>query len=305
MFKSMAVKNIVINAKGTTLRNEVDLIMAATDNAINKIYNMLVVTTIFFTVIVASISIFQYLKIKESNEIKKELEKELEQVRANLIEYQLKFKQLENDNNGNKNRIKSAIDNFDKKSAEIEVEVSFIRADDAFRMKYYDSKEIRFDCYNKILKLNERYPGLISKVRLSNTYCNLGVVYYEQNSLYKAKEYFQKSLDLDNTGEKIGTLKNIGMIEYKLGNLRKSVGYFEKVYCLNENNLETIELLIKALNNINEEEDIDKALKYCTILVKRHGHSGLKCLDKIEAEGYLHNIKIKYKEELNKLRKSL
>jgi len=55
---SLDSRELVINSIGNQTIDDINLIMAVTDNAINKIYNILVVSTIFFTVIIVLITLF-------------------------------------------------------------------------------------------------------------------------------------------------------------------------------------------------------------------------------------------------------
>ena len=61
---------------------------------------------------------------------------------------------------------------------------------------------------------------------------NIGLIYYQQEAFFKAREYFQKLLDYSeklNYKSGIATaLHNLGDVEFELGNLKKAVDYFDK-----------------------------------------------------------------------------
>lgn len=71
MYKCMGNTEVTIQSSGVYDIDQTNTINAVANNVIGRINNTIAVSAIFFTVIVASISVFQFIKIKDLDNISK------------------------------------------------------------------------------------------------------------------------------------------------------------------------------------------------------------------------------------------
>jgi hypothetical protein len=241
---------------GGDYKEVIGIIMTATDNAINKIYNILVVSTIFFTLLIGTVSLFQYLKIKDIEEFKKEFKTKLDdilndfnikiepaQVKIANIEKQFNEKMLEYDIkieeiNNLKSELSAQKSELERKSAELEIEVCLLKAKDAFEKKYHDNIKIRIDEYLKILNTKSLFDDIISDERLAVVYNNLANAYEDSNNNVDAQKYYNMSLNKNLVDkERSVVFSNLARLSFKEKQLKKALDYCNKAYEFDEANV--------------------------------------------------------------------
>jgi tetratricopeptide (TPR) repeat protein len=275
IFKNMDVRNIVINAKETIGNDDINMIMAATDNAINKIYNILSITTIFFTIIVSLVSIFQFMKIKEYSEIKKEMKEELEKSKIKIIElkndfkkYDDQFTKMQNDYDKKIKEFKESINDYsykfeemesnnEKKLAETMIETYFLKAKESKDKHYIGANEIMKDCYDKIFNLINKYPGIIDENRLSIFYCNRASIPDINEDVDIVKKRYKESLKLQKIPEeRANILLNMGILETQRGHKEDAQKYYKESLKIETNSMQRSRILYCMSYNC----DLDNAI---------------------------------------------
>lgn len=144
------------------------------------IYKILMGSIIFITTLVTSIVIFAFVKRKYIEVLKVEIEEDFDKFKIKLEDkvlttnnrifgfetnyskklkkimkdYNIKVKEIENI----KKELNTKLAETDRKAAYLEIEISKIKLENILSKEINDSKEIKA-IYNRIIKLNELYPG--------------------------------------------------------------------------------------------------------------------------------------------------
>ncbi|MFW9923788.1 MAG: tetratricopeptide repeat protein [Candidatus Thorarchaeota archaeon] len=120
----------------------------------------------------------------------------------------------------------------------------------AFVNREINRQDISISFYNEALSLQDENEDIYGKLISLK---DLGTVYLLRGEKERAKEYYQKSLDIAEMIENndyIGRLyNNFGIIEDLYGNLREAIDYYQKSLDT-EKEFENIEIYAKTLNNI-------------------------------------------------------
>lgn len=82
--KSMESADIILQPSGIYTQDQAMAIEAAANNAIGKVNNIIGVSAIFFAIIVSSISVFQFIKIKDLDKINESLLLKSEEIKKEL-----------------------------------------------------------------------------------------------------------------------------------------------------------------------------------------------------------------------------
>jgi tetratricopeptide (TPR) repeat protein len=289
----------VVNASATNISADViSSIMNATDNAINKIYNIIVITTVYITVIITTFSLFQYIKSKEIEATKNELQgdiielkNKIENDRANLnIEVDEKIKEMNSILNEVK---KEAL----KTSNMTRIDFLAMKAETEKNKNNYFSKESAINAYKEIFSIIEDYP--IEDKRKAE-YFNYYAILIAPKDVGEAEEYYQKAIEItQDEGLKSIYYTNLGLLKLDNKYYDKAIDFFEKAENINELNLESQKFLILTLDKRNEDTDIDKAF-LCIKKMRSYVE-----LDVAKAffqliNGYkISNVQAKYENELN------
>ena len=162
--------------------------------AINAfLYNGLVIGIIILTIIVASIAVFQFIKVKYTRIVNAEVKEELnnykiklgnktaetnnrivyfeanysKQLKKIMKEYSAKAKEIEDV----KKVLNAKLIEIDRKTAELEVETCIMKIENLKCKTGSDIKE-RKDLYHRIIELSDKYPGICTEEFLSSININ-------------------------------------------------------------------------------------------------------------------------------------
>lgn len=148
------------------------------------LYNGLVIALIIFTIIVASIATFQFIKGKYVEAVKAEVKEEIEQSRTKLgnkiaetnnrmayfeanyskklkkimKDYSVKVKEIEDI----KKELNGKLGELDRKAAQLEIETCIIKAEKHKGKAEIDVEQVK-TLYARIIELSERYPGICAE----------------------------------------------------------------------------------------------------------------------------------------------
>ena len=162
--------------------------------AINAfLYNGLVIGTTILTIIVASIAVFQFIKVKYIRIVKAQIKEQLDDYKIKLgnktsetnnrivyfeANYSKQLKKIMKDYSAKAKEIEDVkkvlnlkLIEIDRKAAEFEVEICIIKAENLKGKEDYDIKE-KWDLYQRVIEINNRYPGICTEKFLSSINVN-------------------------------------------------------------------------------------------------------------------------------------
>lgn len=202
IMNNQIIENVVLSNRNTT---DIQTIMSVTDNAINKIYNVLVVSTIFFTILMASMTLFQFIKAKDVDNLKSELNEIIDNYKSVIdekicenndklaeveAEYHLSVKSLKEDFDKEVASLEKDYNQYSynftlttailndkaeklrRKSAELEVDINYYEAKNLVNNDAIPLMDVRKH-YERILELINEYPDLKPDSFLINVYLGL------------------------------------------------------------------------------------------------------------------------------------
>lgn len=329
---TMNYSNTTLDAVNNSSANDqINLIMTATDNAINKIYNILVVSTIFFTILVAAISIFQFIKIRDVDNLKREIisqtEKYQEEMKKRIEENNAKFLEIQNEYSNKFNKLQdnyqSRVDSIntvvkeldeksielDKTSALLKMEIYKIKMQDIIKKNYEYSFDMIMES-QEIIEIGEKHQGYIESERLVEVYINIAKMYISAGKGDNYLTYIEQfKIIQENLNKALKLCKhddNLFQIYFNLaeseriftGDIKKEIQYrinANKVSC----SLDNIVKLIISLDKRNQGNDLDKAMEYIRMSTKVFSKDAIDRLNIMQTMGYLENLKkSKYSKEL-------
>ena len=211
--------NITTLSPNYTPSSNEQWILAVTDSAINRIYNILTITTIFFTVLIVPLGLFQFFKIKELDKYKTEMDK----YKSEIDTYKTDFDNLVGKTN---TVIDEKLKHFEK----------FFNADFYYSVQNYEGAEKYINYIIEYNTNNKIDIPVMTYYKLANCYYNIGD--HEENV-----EKINKAIEIINKHVKLKYAKNtLGLCYY-------FKGYFE------ENIEKTLENYQNALSNFSKYTD--------------------------------------------------
>lgn len=158
------------------------------------IYKILMGSIILITTLITSLVVFQFVKRKYIGVLKDEIEEELgkykikiedkilttnnrifgfektysKQLKKIVKDYNIKVKEIENI----KRELNIKLAETDRKAAYLEIEICKVKLDNIVVGEINDSKGKKA-IYNRIIKLNELYPGLCDEKFITGIYSKL------------------------------------------------------------------------------------------------------------------------------------
>jgi hypothetical protein len=242
---------VIVNLPETYSAEQIEVIDTVIKNADNRVSNIIGVSAIFFTVIVTSISVFQFIKIKEADIMVKnisqkalKLEDELSITNKNVIEVMKESTKLEV-----KNR-KMKMDNI-----KTNLELNMYKIRNAFKEKVGIDKKC-IDLVDETIRLSERYPELLSKIDKAELYYNRASFVYniiDQNNKSSTNSILKF---LQNGIEQLGGKETRFTEESMNLKLRDTI---ESIYLLmidiekNNENYGRVDTLINDMGEIAED----------------------------------------------------
>ncbi|MBU3142219.1 tetratricopeptide repeat protein [Clostridium sp. CF012] len=303
-FKSDVNNIIGVNSKNITI-DAITSVMNATDNAMNKIYNIIVITTVYITVIITTFSLFQYIKSKEIESIKKDLQQDIVALK-NMIE---KDKTSLDNEVGEKIKEMNLILEKVKKEA---LNISNLNRIDLLEMKAESEKTKKtwwndsdaMKAYKEIFYIIDKEPGIIEEKRKSKLYHNYAMLVTRED-IVEAEEYYNKAIkycDKDDTF-KAYSYGNLGLIKLNSKCYKKAIELLEKSIDINEVNISNQKLLIEAFDRCNREGDIDRAFSLLKNLRGKDAGEEAEAFFNLINEIKIENVVKKYKIEIDEIKK--
>jgi len=155
--KGMGTSSVTIQSTGAYEKDQAIAIEAVANNVIGRINNIIAVSAIFFAVIVSSVSVFQFIKIKD-----------LDKINENII---LKSKEIEIDLNNSDAEIvalKSEYNNL--KLLQQQLEKSLIKSRVDLNIQKIEYSLDKLYGTDRVLNLKELTDLTIESLELSNSY---------------------------------------------------------------------------------------------------------------------------------------
>ncbi|MDG5852477.1 hypothetical protein [Clostridium beijerinckii] len=336
---TMNYSSVSIEATNNYTNDQINMIMTATDNAINKIYNTLVVSTIFFTILVAAISIFQFIKIRDVDNLKREIIAKSEQYQEEIKlqiedndkkfigiqnEYSEKFNEFISSYEGEIYKINLVIEKLNKKSSELDtksfefdrknallqLEIYKIKIQETINNNYKFSHEMIMESL-AIINLAEENPEYIDNESLGEVYLIISRMYinglngkgftiYEQ--VYEiVLGYLNKVLKIcSNMGKKFQAYTNLAELEMVCnGDVEQAIKYRVDAKKVRYDEDNLIKLII-LLDKRNREIDLRNAYNYFRELMENKTEGTINRLQIERMQGNLFNLE---KSEYGKMLK--
>lgn len=302
-FKSNVNNVISANSKNISM-DAITSVMNATDNAMNKIYNIIVIITVYITVIITTFSLFQYIKSKEIENIKKETEHDINELK-NMIEKDRAI--LDNEVEEKIKEMNLILVNIKKEALNISnsnrIELLEMKAETekAKKTRWNDNNAMK--AYKEIFYIIDKEPRLIEKQRKSELYHYYAML-VEQEDVEEAEKYYNKAIECCENDDffKSYSYGNLGLLKINTRYYSKAIELLEKSLKINELNIFTQQNLILALDRRNTEGDIDRAfllLKNLRGFNKREeAETFFYLIDKIKIQ----NVVKKYQVEINEIK---
>ncbi|AGK95191.1 hypothetical protein [Clostridium pasteurianum] len=301
--KGMQDVNISIPLTKAYSVDQANAINALANNATGRINNTIAVSAIFFTVIVASISVFQFVKIKDFDKIKENILINTAEIEEKIKESNLEIVNLRDEYM----KLDILRQNLEFRNARLQVELNDLKIDKCLSGKGYWVKELR-DLLNSNIKLGDEFKNLLSKSELSELYFQLGKSYIATCDIYETyiymKKILKKSLELikdsNEDNQKIDTYKLMIDMEQTRGNYEEVAKILDDMGNLLEKDIEENLWLLANLNGACGWDKIDQCIK---ILDQLDFYYGVKCVEYIkryDEDGSFNELKTneKFKNKL-------
>ena len=190
-FKKANIINIPENFTEEQLKI-IDIV--SQNNGISSISNIIAATAIFFTVLLVIISVFQFIKTKEFEQIQEETKNKINELDVKISEYDRKMKSVEDRIEEEKVLKEDIKKNIDVTKAYIYK----LRAEEEY--KHAKINHLFFiDMYEKCIEILNKYnENLIEEYEISRIYINLGIEYMHIQNYDRAEKQLLKSLEYND-----------------------------------------------------------------------------------------------------------
>lgn len=178
--KGMGSTSVEIYSSGFYEKDQIMAIEAVANNVTGRINNIIAVSAIFFAVIVSSVSVFQFVKIKDFDKEINELLKKTQMLNEDLNSSNNLIEDLKSEINmliNEKNKLK--IDN-----AKIKLEFNIYKINEKFDKAGTSPIKV-VELINESINLSDKYPGIIDSIELSKLYYKKAYYIYD---LCRSKE---------------------------------------------------------------------------------------------------------------------
>lgn len=164
--------------------------LVVNDNATNSISNVIAAATIFFTVLVVVISVFQFIKTKE-------YENKVENYENKMKQYENKVEQYENQIEEDKKLKEEILEIIDKN----EILICILRAESEYAFCNYNY-DFFIEIYNKAINIINKYDyDIIEIYELSRLYSKLSSAYLSKSLFNDAEDASLKALKYIDTNK--------------------------------------------------------------------------------------------------------
>ncbi|GAA0678986.1 hypothetical protein [Clostridium cadaveris] len=189
--KGMGSTSVDIYSSGAYEKDQVMAIEAVANNVTGRINNIIAVSAIFFAVIVSSISVFQFIKIKDFDKEINELLKKTQILNEDLKSSNNLIENLKSEINmliNEKNKLK--IENV-----KIKLELNIYKINNAF-YKVNNRLDKTIELINESINLVDKYPGIIDSIELSKLYYKKAYFAYDICQSKQAIQLGEFALDI-------------------------------------------------------------------------------------------------------------
>ncbi|WP_017414154.1 hypothetical protein [Clostridium tunisiense] len=296
--KGLNSTDIKMEVTNTYSVDQANAIKAMADSTVGRINNTVAVSAIFFTIVVTSISVFQYMKTKDIDKIKEELIKEMDKnhrlirLKTNKsskkldeieTEYSEKFKILQKDYTRKNNEINNMmrelegkIRTLDLKSIELDIDTTYIKIRELKGRNQIPVTDV-INSYEKIKSLCEEHTNIKSEEFLSEIY--RGYAEYRLLSIGNLCDYdyvknmLEKSIELtDSPINEDFSYRILLMLEKTFhNNLENEIYYLKKIVEDSYYDLDICLELAVALDRRNNEGDLDECIELLKTNIRIHG----------------------------------
>lgn len=269
-----------------------DLMISYSDSTINRIYNIVTVTSIFFTVLVVVVSAFQYLRFKSQEERFSVLEKEFRYQSSAYVE---QFNQLKTEFNKEINAHKHQLDTL------LSVNANIIKAINRFNHgEFVKSSED----YKQILKIIDENKFILDFYDLKDIITNATKSFIMSKSYNSAIECMERVI-----GNEWDKYDNLSYIELYKDYIKTNFARAKSIDRLDEylRLLDILNVLKNNFHTIGEDASIVELNKEMYFIL---GKKYLEIDDQMNAKTYLikanlidckQNYDYQIKELLNKI----
>lgn len=240
-FKKANIINIPENFTEEQLKI-IDIV--SQNNGISSISNIIAATAIFFTVLLVIISVFQFIKTKEFEQIQEETKNKMNELDVKISEYDRKMKSVEDRIEEEKVLKEDIKKNIDVTKAYIYK----LRAEEEY--KHAKINHLFFiDMYEKCIEILNKYnENLIEEYEISRIYINLGIAYMNIQNYDRAEKQLLKSLEYnDLPNDEISKRINLAYLYKIKSNYGDMFYYLEEAKKINSEGFKQ-ELLIKIID---------------------------------------------------------
>lgn len=246
--KGMGDTHLTIESSGTYQQDQAKAIEAVANNVTGRINNIIAVSAIFFAVIVSSVSVFQFVKVKDFDKEINSLLKGTQLLNDELSSSKTKIEELRYEINriyNEKNILK-----FDNIRNKLEFNIYKIE-DDFLRPGVRLDKVIKL--IDESINLATEYPDIVDSIEVSKLYYKRAYVAYSINR--KDDAIYLGNIALEKVKEKYTDMEIDDITEL---NYVETLGRFLIKIHLESDNYKSVDNVIKEMGSALEYQLNDR-----------------------------------------------
>jgi hypothetical protein len=260
--KGMGPSTLTIQSTGVYEKDQVIAIEAVANNVVGRINNIIAVSAIFFAVIVSSVSVFQFIKIKDLDKINEEIVSKSKEIELDLQKSSDEMILLKNENSSLKLQWKE----LDRSLIKSHVDLNIQRIEYSLDKLYGTSRTLDLpeliNLTMESLELSDSYDGIITNIQKSELIYNLAHEAFIKLSKYDvAESYLRESLNLLNDEECDGFKLNIYTDLIVIAMSRGSEEEIDNLLKEVEGNKDLEAELNESIFNLNYVNDAEKVIE--------------------------------------------
>jgi|GEM_PF-2153998 len=279
--------------------DQANAINSVANNATGRINNTIAISAIFFTVVVASISVFQFIKIKDFDKIKDnilanavEIEERINESKADIITLDDKCEELD-----------SLRKSLEFKNAQLQVELNNLKINKCLNEYGSGIRELP-GLINESIQLGNEFGGVLSNSEMADLYFKLAC--YE-NKIFnindikvylRIKEKMRKCIDLikdsNENDQKIEIYKFMICIERERENNEEASRIINEMGELLQEDIEEELWLLKNIDAKCEKsgwDDFSQPIRALEELQFYYNDKSIEYIKKCDELGEFNNLK--------------
>lgn len=233
--KGIGEPQIIMQSTGDYTQDQINTIQNVASNVTGKINNIIAVSAIFFAVVVSSVSVFQFIKVKD-------FDKEINDLFGNIKNLNNELIISNNDLEKVKDEIWKVRDEKNKlefSNVKTQLEFNIYKINQEFYKNGSRTDKI-MQLINDSIRLALEYEGAIDDLEISKLYYKKAIVFYDLNMVTEA--ITESNLAMDKVKDKFLDMDAVSDLN--------DMDYIENL----------ARLMIKIYRHLNQEESITNVI---------------------------------------------